>query len=138
MPVRLSIGELSRETGCHVETIRYYEKRGLLPGPPRTAGGHRVYGAEHLRRLTFILRGRELGFSISRIADLLELADQKEPDCETVRRLTVEHLDEVRGKIADLQRLERVLEQIATRCRDGQPPECPIIDALYEPLGRSS
>ena len=135
--MKLSIGELSRETGCHVETIRYYEKRGLLPEPPRTAGGHRIYGPEHLRRLSFILRARELGFSIARVADLLRLADQQEPDCETVRGLTAEHLDEVRSKITDLQRLEQVLEQIVTRCGEGRAPECPIIDALYEPLDKS-
>ncbi len=136
--MKLSIGELSRETGCHIETIRYYEKRKLLPEPPRTPGGHRVYGAEHLRRLNFILRGRELGFTMAQVRDLLELADHREQACSTVHELTLAHLGDVRRKLADLQRLEQVLEQIAARCGEGEMPECPIIEALYAAPDRRS
>ena len=128
---RQGIGELSRHTGCNIETIRYYERIGLLPPPPRTEGGHRLYADEHLKRLTFIRRSRELGFTLREVRGLLELVDGGDFTCEEVRVLTLEHLGEVRQKVADLRKLERVLKTMAAQCSGGNVPECPIVEALY-------
>ena len=127
----LSIGKLSRRTGCNIETIRYYEKAGLMPAPPRTAGGHRVYGPTHAQRLGFVRRGRELGFSLEEIRALLDLADGEQTDRNAVRAITRRHLHSVKDKIRDLKRLERTLTRIAGECDGAAAPACPIIDALY-------
>lgn len=127
----LTIGTLSRRTGCKVETIRYYERIGLLPVPPRTAGGHRAYAGEHLRRLFFIRRARQLGFALSEVRILLGLSEGG-GSCAEVRAVTLDHLAQVRRKIDDLQRLEAVLGEMAARCEDGAVPDCPIIEALFE------
>jgi len=127
----LSIGRLSKRSGCNVETIRYYEKIGLLAAPPRTAGGHRVYGADHARRLGFVRRSRELGFSLDEIRALLALADGHEYDCGKIKEITLDHLRGVKAKIRDLRRLERTLAAISGECEGGVMPRCPIIEALY-------
>ena len=126
-----SIGRLSKHTGCNVETIRYYEKIGLLAAPPRTAGGHRIYGGEHARRLGFIRRSRELGFSLDEIRALLGLADGGDYNCGKVKEITVHHLQSVKDKIRDLRKLERTLTTISNECEGGIAPHCPIIEALY-------
>jgi len=131
----LSIGTLSQRTGCNVETVRYYERIGLMPPPPRTAGGHRSYGKAHARRLVFIRRCRELGFSIEEIRVLLGLVDGGDYTCGEVKAVTDRHRDDVRRKIADLKKLERTLRDIGAACHGGQVPECPIIDALYPNSG---
>ncbi len=126
-----SIGRLSKYTGCNVETIRYYEKVGLLAAPPRTAGGHRVYGSDHAKRLGFIRRSRELGFSLDEIRALLGLADGSEYNCGKVKEITLHHLQSVKEKIRDLRRLEQTLTAISDECEGGIAPHCPIIEALY-------
>lgn len=126
-----SIGKLSRETGCNIETIRYYEKTGLLPAPPRTAGGHRLYDGDHAKRLRFVRRSRELGFSLDEIRALLDLADGGEFDCGEVKAITLQHLQSVKDKIRDLKKLERTLTQISDECTGGIAPDCPILDALF-------
>jgi MerR family mercuric resistance operon transcriptional regulator len=123
-------GELAEQSGCNIETVRFYEKRSLLPAPPRTAGGHRDYGREHLERLTFIRRARELGFSLEQIRSLLGLVDGDEWTCAEVKTMTLGHLEHVRGKIADLQRLAGILDGMAAECDGGNLPECPIVEAL--------
>lgn len=133
----LTIGAVSRRTDCNVETIRYYERIGLLPRPPRSAGGQRAYDAPHVRRLRFIRRGRELGFTLAQVRQLLALVD-RDATCAEVRVITLAHLGEVRGKIADLRRLERVLADTARRCRGGRVPDCPVIEALSAELDSSS
>jgi MerR family mercuric resistance operon transcriptional regulator len=125
-------GELAQQSGCNIETVRFYEKQGLLPAPPRTAGGHREYALEHLKRLTFIRRSRELGFRLDQVRDLLALVDGSDWTCAEVRAMTLEHLADVRRKIADLQKLAQILEDMAAQCEGGAVPECPIIDALME------
>ena len=130
---RATIGTLSKLTGCNIETIRYYERVGLLPPPPRTEGGHRVYGEAHTKRLTFIRRSRELGFTIEEVRELLSLVDGQRYTCDEVQALTLDHLADVKQKLADLRRLERVLKNMAAQCTGGNIPECPIIDALFEP-----
>lgn len=128
----LTRGELSKVTGCHIETIRYYEKAGLLPDPPRTAAGYRIYAATHLARLRFILRGRELGFTLDDIGGLLGLEDGAVPTCAEVKARTDRHLADVRAKIADLVRIEVVLAQTAAQCSGADVPICPVLQSLAE------
>jgi MerR family mercuric resistance operon transcriptional regulator len=123
-------GALAGRTGCHLETIRYYEQSGLMPNPPRSPSGHRVYSDEHVRRLQFILRGRELGFTIEELRKLLGLVDRRKVTCGEIRAAALAHLDDVRRKIADLRRMERTLAETAARCRGGNVPDCPIIETL--------
>jgi MerR family mercuric resistance operon transcriptional regulator len=123
--------ELARRTGCNLETVRYYEKVGLLPEPPRTAGGYRNYDATHERRIRFILRARELGFSLHEIRELLHLVDERDQPCADARAVAAAHLDDIRAKIADLKRMERVLKEVVARCADGRQPECPLIETLF-------
>lgn len=126
----MKIGRLSQLTDCKVETIRYYEKIGLLPEPARTEGGYRVYDEEHMKRLSFIRRCRELGFTIDEIRGLLALVDGGKYTCGDIKKLTLEHVDSIRQKITDLKKLEKTLSKIASQCSGGSTPECPIIDAL--------
>ncbi len=130
-----TIGSLSRGTGCKIETIRYYERIGLLPKPPRSQGGHRLYEEAQLKRLTFIRRSRELGFTLHEVRGLLRLVDGGSYTCAEVKALTLDHVAEVRGKLADLRKVKRVLEAMAAECDGGEVPECPIIDALYQGRG---
>ncbi len=124
-------GELAGQSGCNIETVRFYEKQGLLPAPPRTASGHRDYAPEHLKRLRFIRRSRELGFTLDEVRGLLTLVDGSDWTCAQVKEMTVEHLAEVRQKITNLKRLETVLCELAAQCAGGKVPECPIVDALF-------
>ena len=139
---RFAIGTLSKGTGCKVETIRYYERSGLLPAPARSPGGYRLYGAEHLKRLAFVRRARALGFSIDEVRQLLELADHHRRPCAGARRVAASHLDDVRARLADLRAMERVLKETVARCGQGTGPHCPLIEALYreepEPGSRGS
>lgn len=122
--------DLARATGCNLETIRYYENIGVLPHPPRSARGFRVYGKAHVRRLRFVMRMRELGFSLEEVRGLLALVDGGTQTCAEVRKRTLAHLSEVRAKIADLQRIEKVLSETAAKCSGAKVPECPVLDAL--------
>ena len=128
----LLIGALSKRTGCNIETIRYYERIGLLPAPPRTPGGRRLYSYTHLKRLTFIRRSRQLGFHLDEIRELLNLVDGGSYTCDEVRELTLTHAGEVERKIVDLQRMSGVLREITSKCSGGKVPDCPIIDALFQ------
>jgi MerR family transcriptional regulator, mercuric resistance operon regulatory protein len=124
------IGVLSRRTGCNIETIRYYERLGLLPAPERTGGGHRVYDLEHLRRLRFVRRARALGFSLDEVRTLLRLSLGGESSCARVRDLAAAHLTDVREKLAGLRAMELVLQDTIRRCDHSSEPSCPLIDAL--------
>ncbi len=128
-----NIGELSKRTGVKIETIRYYEKSGIMPDPPRSEGGYRKYRSEHLNRLRFISRCRQLGFSMADIEGLLGLVDDHGYTCAEVRSLTVAHADAVAEKIRDLKRLEKTLRDIASQCTGKDVPDCPIIDGLLDP-----
>ena len=130
-PAPITRGKLAKRFGCHPETLRYYEKIGLTPPPTRTEGGHRLYRIDDQRRLRFILRGRELGFSIDELRGLLSLVDSNAYTCGEIFDLTIDHLGGVRRKIADLKRLERTLARISNECSGGAIPECPVIDALW-------
>ena len=131
----MHIGELSRRTGCNIETIRYYERAGLMPLPPRSASRYRLYDDSDVRRLAFVRRARELGFSLDEVRALLALAaDQDEGTCVGARELAARHLAEVRAKIADLRSIARVLEDAIRCCDAGEVPGCPLIDALSHRL----
>ena len=125
------IGALSKRTSVKVETIRYYEREGLLPKPMRTSGGHRSYSFDDLRRLTFIRRARELGFTTGDIRELLGLVDGRAYTCREVRSVTLEHAEQIQRKISDLQRMRTTLLSISSQCEGGSVPECPVIDALF-------
>ncbi len=126
-----SIGTLSKRTGVHLETVRYYENIGIMPDPPRSPAGHRRFGQAHLKRLTFIKRSRELGFTLREVRALLALVDGGDYTCAEVHQLTLKHLHEVREKIADLKRLEATLSDISNQCADGAIPDCPFIETLF-------
>ena len=128
---RIAIGRLARRTGTTVETVRYYERMGLWAAPPRSAGGYRLYGTEHLERLTFIRRARRLGFSIGEIRTLLRLADERKRPCAEARVVAEEHLADVRNKIADLETMEKVLTETVVGCAAGTGSHCVLIDALH-------
>lgn len=129
--IELSRGSLANRTGVNGETIRYYEKIGLMPNPARTSGGHRVYNHAHLKRLSFVRRSRELGFTLHEIRELLELVDGGDYTCAEIHDRTIIHLDDVAKKIRDLQKMQRTLKTMASKCDGGLVPECPIVDELY-------
>jgi MerR family mercuric resistance operon transcriptional regulator len=127
----LSIGALSRLTGVHIETIRYYERVKMLPAPPRTEAGRRTYGQNHRRTLGFIRRARDLGFSLNEIRALLDLdGSGRASSCAEVREISSQHLVSVRAKLADLARLEAVLSETVAQCEGNLTPQCPILDIL--------
>ena len=127
----LSSGALARKAGVNIETIRYYEKIGLLPEPLRADNGYRVYGETGLKRLSFIRRCRELGFSLDEVRGLLGLVDGGDYTCAEVRDLSIVRLGDVRQKIRDLRKMERTLKEMVSQCDGGLVPECPIVDRLY-------
>jgi MerR family mercuric resistance operon transcriptional regulator len=126
----LTRGELAQATGCNIETIRYYEKTGVLSDPPRTSTGYRIYSTAHATRLRFILRARELGFSMEDIRGLLGLEDGAAPTCAEVKERTERHLADVRTKILDLRRIEATLAKTAAQCSGTAVPTCPVLDTL--------
>jgi Cu(I)-responsive transcriptional regulator len=127
---RHSIGSLAKATGTKVETVRYYERIGLLPAPARTEGNYRSYDDAHLGRLSFIRRARDLGFSLDQVRDLLGLADERDRSCEAVDVIARQHLAEVERKIADLAALRDELADVLGRCSRGTVAECRIIETL--------
>ena len=129
--VTYSRGQLAKSSGVKGETIRYYEKCGLLDAPARSAGGHRIYTEDHARRLRFIRRSRELEFAICEIEGLLGLAGAEEKSCDQVRQTTATHLTDVQNKIKDLRKMERVLKDLVGQCEINSSPNCPIIEALF-------
>ncbi len=127
-------GTLAARTGVHAETIRYYEKIGLLPPPARGANGYRLYGEEHVRRLRFIRRARALGFSIEELRDLIALAEGRPEDCAAVARMAERQLARIRLRIADLERIVDTLEGQVAACRTragSSPPACPMLESLF-------
>lgn len=127
----LTRGAAAAATGCNIETLRFYEEIKLFPAPPRSAGGHRLYDEILVRRLKFIRGSRELGFSLDEIRGLLRLVDDHSHTCAEVKSKTLDHLDAIGNKIADLLIIQSTLKSMAARCEGGQVPECPIIDVLY-------
>ena len=130
-PTFLGIGEMSRQTGVGIETIRYFEKIGMMPAPGRSEGGNRRYSSDHLQRLFFINRCRQIGFSQSEIRALLSMVDAKGVTCAEVHSITTEHISDIKMKIRDLRKMEKVLTQMANECSRGDIPDCPIIETLF-------
>uniref|UniRef100_UPI0040480181 MerR family transcriptional regulator n=1 Tax=Yoonia sp. TaxID=2212373 RepID=UPI0040480181 len=124
--------DLARATGCNLETIRYYETVGIMPDPPRTAKGYRSYDDTHVRRLKFVMRSRELGFSLDEIRGLLGLVDDRSQTCAQVQTVAETHLADVQAKIADLTRIARVLSETVARCTGDAAPQCAVIDTLLD------
>ncbi len=125
-------GALAHAAGCNLETVRYYERIGLMPEPRRGLNGYRRYADEDLRRLRFIRRARALGFGVEDVRNLLSLSEDAPRTCGQVHALTLEHLAQVRRKIADLEALAKVLGATAILCEDGETPVCPVIEALLD------
>jgi MerR family transcriptional regulator, mercuric resistance operon regulatory protein len=126
----LPIGELSRLSGVNIETIRYYERIKMLPPPPRTASGRRIYALTDLRTLAFVRRSRELGFSLDEIRALLQLGGPEKASCREVREIAAHRLEDIRAKLGDLKKLERLLAKTVAQCSGKTAPDCPVLDIL--------
>jgi DNA-binding transcriptional MerR regulator len=126
----VSIGDLALATGVAVETIRYYERIGLMPAPPRTRGNYRSYDDGHQRRLSFIRRSRDLGFTVEDVRALLDLADRKEHDCQEVDTMARRQLEDVERKIKALERLRHELHDMIDHCTRSTVADCRIIRSL--------
>ena len=127
-----TIGGLSKKAGVNIETIRYYEKIGIMPKPPRSEGGNRLYDAEQAKRLSFIRRSRELGFPIDEIRELLKLVDEKSSTCAEIATLSQKHLDDIKAKIKDLRKIEHHMKDMLSQCSKDSAPDCAIIDVLFQ------
>lgn len=125
----MRIGEVARRTGCHIETIRYYEKAGILAAPARR-GTYRDYTGSDVERLRFVRRARELGFSLDEIRTLLDLASRRQVDCAHVLPVAARHLANVREKLADLARIEAALCDLVSQCSEGAAVPCPVVRSL--------
>lgn len=128
----LKIGDLARATDTKVETVRYYERIGLMPPPERTEGNYRSYTSAHLRRLNFIRHARGLGFDIAEIRSLLELSDQPAQDCAEADRIASLHLRAVEAKIGQLEVLRDELARMVGQCRGGQVATCRVMEVLAD------
>ena len=128
----LPIGELSKRSGVNIETIRYYERIKMLPAPPRTANGRRIYGQTDFRILAFIRRARELGFHLEDVRALLRLGARRTIRCAEASEIAARHLREIKTKLRDLKKLERVLAKVVAQCPGGtiMSDECPILRIL--------
>ena len=129
----MKIGELGAATGTKVETIRYYEQSGIMPAPARSASNYRSYGREHVQRLSFIRRARDLGFPLDQVRELLSLADDQNRSCVAVDEIARAHLVTVGRKKAELDALGAELERLIGQCSKGRISNCRIIEALAEP-----
>lgn len=126
----MRIGELARACDCPTETIRYFEKIGLLPPTARAHNGYRIYDGRDEQILRFILRGRELGFCQQDVRRLVDLASGQQPACADVHDMLGDRLTDVRDRIAQLQRMEQALRRLQSQCRNGTLNDCPVIEEL--------
>lgn len=132
----MKISEAAAASGCHLETIRYYEQIGLLPKPLRTSGGYRNYRPEDVDRLRFVTRGRDLGFSLEEIRSLLRLAEQSDLSCQEVDALARQHLHDIQTKLEDLRRMATELERVVESCSGGERGQCTILGTFRQPPDR--
>ncbi len=127
----LTIGQLAKHAGVGVETVRFYERKALLDGPPRTASGYRQYSQDVVRRIRFIRLAKELGFSLKEVAELLSLRVDPETTCAEVKAQAEDKITDIDAKLQDLQRMKETLVQLVTTCSGRGPiSQCPILDAL--------
>ena len=129
----MKIGEAATASGCHLETIRYYERIGLLPRPSRTGSGYRAYTTQDVARIRFITRGRDLGFSLDEIRSLLRLTEDPDLSCEQVDALARQHLMEIQARQKELRRIARELERTIAGCAGGRRGACAILEVLQQP-----
>ena len=125
----MQIGEISRRSGCNIETIRYYERIGVIEPPPRK-GSYRDYGPSDLERLRFVRRARELGFSLEEVQALLDLAPRPDENCDQVQATAAQHLSNVRAKLVDLKKMESALTALVSRCDSSAAGRCPVVESL--------
>ena len=133
--LEVPIGTAAERSGCGIETIRFYEKAGVLPRARRSESGRRVYDDRDVARITFIRRARELGFTLDEVRNLLRLADTRGIPCSEVKGMAIEHREDIEAKIADLRRMQEVLDILIDQCQVGDQPGCPLIDALFSQTG---
>lgn len=133
----ITIGTLSKRTGANIETIRYYERIKLVPAPPRTESGRRLYGAEDIRRLTFIRHARDLGFDIAAIKTMLALQEMPDASCQQVTQIATDQLEAVESRIRRLLGLRTELTRMIEECDNGKVATCRIIEVLADPPGPS-
>ncbi|MCA1197919.1 helix-turn-helix domain-containing protein [Sphingomonas sp. R647] len=126
----MKIGELARATSTKIETIRFYEKIGLLPAPARTAANYRAYNQTQLARLSFVRRARDLGFTLDQIRGLLALSDDRDQSCSAVDTVARQHVSEIDRKITDLRALRRELQEMLDQCSQETVSTCRIIESL--------
>jgi MerR family copper efflux transcriptional regulator len=131
--VALTIGQVATAADVNIQTIRYYERRGLFPPPGRTPAGYRQYPDEAVARLRFIKHAQDLGFSLKEIQDLLGLRVRRGAACDAVERQTRQKVEIVHQRIRDLQRMKRTLERLAAACTARRPTDdCPILEVLED------
>lgn len=131
----LTIGKVAKAAGIGTETVRFYERQGLIAAPPRTAAGYRQYPAETVARLRFIRRAKVLGFTLDEIGELLGLRIEGGQSCDAVRSLASEKLADIQRRLTELERMARVLRGLISSCDlDLESDACPILDALDEDL----
>lgn len=136
--MRMKISDAAAASGCHLETIRYYERVGLMPSPMRTGSGYRAYAPADVERLRFISRGRELGFSLEQIRSLLRLNDDPQLSCGDVDVLARAHLTDIHQRIDALSRMAEELERVTVQCSGGERVKCTILEALRRTDGAST
>lgn len=131
----LKIGQVAQQAGVGVETVRFYERKGLIDEPPRRSSGYRAYPAEVVRRIHFIKRSQELGFSLNEIGELLALRVDPQSTCGDVKLQAEAKMADIEAKIRSLQRMKRTLKRLSDACGSGKEPStgCPILDAIDKP-----
>lgn len=130
MPSMLTIGRVSKATGCKIQTIRYYEDIGLIPSPARSEGNQRIYEPDHVERLRFVKHARDLGFSLAAIRDLLSLSDNPDQPCSAVDSIARDQLIQVEQRLERLRFLKLELERMIEQCDGGRITNCRIIEVL--------
>ena len=128
----ITIGKLSEKTGVNIETVRYYEKIGLITKPYRSEGGNRLYNMEQAKRLAFIKRCRELGFPLDTIREFLKLVDEKNFTCAEIADISQQHLEDIRAKIRDLKKIESHIKDMLSQCNKDKTPDCAFIEILFK------
>ncbi|HEX9867711.1 MAG TPA: MerR family DNA-binding protein [Candidatus Tectomicrobia bacterium] len=132
----LTIGDVAKEAKVNIETLRYYERRGLLTSPPRSLSNYRLYTEDTVRRVRFIKGAQELGFSLKEILDLLSLQAEPETSCEDIRERAEAKITDIEAKIASLQAMKHALAKLVTECSGSGPiTDCPILESFDSSKG---
>ncbi|MDO8343622.1 MAG: helix-turn-helix domain-containing protein [Cellvibrio sp.] len=132
----LSIGDFSKATGCAIETIRYYERAGIISKPPRSSGGHRLYNQTNVQQLRFVLKARQMGFSLAEVKELLNLATDEQQPCQEVLDMADRNLEAIQRKIDQLSGFKQELQGLSRTCKTccagkASASECNIIEAMH-------